>query len=413
MIDSLVHAPRVGLLKLFQAALNAVHGRHRVQQTLVHAPIDGPVALLAVGKAASAMAQGANAALGQQIVDALIVTKHGYRDELPWPVLEAGHPVPDARSLTAGTALIGFISRTPPRATVLVLLSGGASALVEELPAGVSLAALQGVTDWLLAHDFDISAINAVRKRLSCIKGGRLAARLAPWPVRVLAISDVPGNDPRAIGSGPLTADAAALSDALLHSLPESVQTLLQQAPPVPRADDPCFRNVHYEIIATLDDAKRAVVAQAQEWGAPVVLHEEALSGDAAATGQHLAQALASAPAGVLHVWGGETTVRLPPHPGRGGRNQQLALSAAIELQGHAGLWLLAAGTDGSDGPTEDAGALADGGTVARGAEEGMDAEACLAAADAGRFLEASGDLLQTGPTGTNVMDLVLGFRAH
>ncbi len=413
MNDLMVRDPRTGLLELLQVALTEVQGRRRVREALVRQPVEGPVAMLAFGKAACAMAQGARDVLSDRIVDGLIVTKAGYGEELPWPVHEAGHPVPDERSIAAGVALLEFISRIPEQTTVLVLLSGGASALIEVLPAGVSLAAWQGLTDWLLAHDVGIAEINAVRKRLSGIKGGRLAARLAPRPVRVLAISDVPGDDPRVIGSGPFTADAALESDASLPALPDDLRALLQHALPAPRPDDPCFQNVRFDVIATLADAKHAVAAQAKGWGVAVELHDEFLSGEAAATGARLAQVLRAAPPGVLHVWGGETTVHLPPHPGRGGRNQQLALSAALALQGSTGIWLLAAGTDGSDGPTDDAGALVDGGTVARGAVEGLKAETCLAAADAGRFLEASGDLLQTGPTGTNVMDLVLGFRTQ
>ncbi|MCK7580211.1 MAG: hypothetical protein MZV65_34185 [Chromatiales bacterium] len=141
------------------------------------------------------------------------------------------------------------------------------------------------------------------------------------------------------------------------------------------------------------------------------IAEPEFITGDAATVGARLAQGLRAAAPGTVRVWGGETTVTLPPRPGRGGRCQQLALAAALELNGSTGTWLLAAGTDGSDGPTEDAGALVDGGTIGRGELAGADAVAALGAADAGSFLEASGDLVQTGPTGTNVMDLMLGLR--
>jgi hydroxypyruvate reductase len=226
-----------------------------------------------------------------------------------------------------------------------------------------------------------------------------------------LTISDVPGDDPRAIASGPLTPESDARFDQSV--LPEFVRDLLAHAPPLPAPDDPCFRDLHYRIIATNQEAKQAAAQAAGQIGYRSVLEPEFVDGDAAAAGTRLARALLESPAGVVHVWGGESTVVLPPRPGRGGRNQTLALSAARTLRGHDNVFLLAIGTDGSDGPTEDAGALVDGGTIARGAAEGLDAERALAAADAGSFLEASGDLVHTGPTGTNVMDLMIGLRLY
>lgn len=405
----MVSDPRHDLLRIFESALAAVHGTVRVRERLARERFDTPVHLIAIGKAACAMAQGAREALGARIADAFVVTKHGYAESLPWPVIEAGHPLPDAASLAAGAALLAFVERLPPQAPVLVLLSGGASALVEQLPAGMDLEVLRALNAWLLASGLDIHAMNAVRKRLSLIKGGRLAQRLHPRPVLCLAISDVSGDDPRAIGSGPLTPEPGGVE---AERLPPFVRTLLDAAPPLPRADDPVFQCVRYEIVACNDDARQAACRAAEALGYRATLMPELLTGDAVATGERLGHALLDAVPGVLQVWGGETTVVLPPQPGRGGRCQTLALAAARQIAGHADLWLLAAGTDGSDGPGDDAGALVDGGTLARGANEGLDAGSALAAADAGAFLEASGDLIQTGPTGTNVMDLVLGWRA-
>jgi hydroxypyruvate reductase len=181
--------------------------------------------------------------------------------------------------------------------------------------------------------------------------------------------------------------------------------------PPAPAPDDVCFQKVTREIVATLDNAKSATVDAAKKLGYEAVIESAFVSGDAVETGTRLANKLLQFEPGTVHVWGGETTVTLPESPGRGGRNQSMALAAALMLQGHAGLWLLAAGTDGTDGPTDDAGALVDGGTIARGEQAGRDAKQSLARADAGNFLEASGDLLQTGPTGTNVMDIMLGLK--
>lgn len=386
------------------------NGRACVSEYLRKHPPAGAVYLIAFGKAACAMARGAQETLGNQIRDALIVTKRGGSEPLPWPVLEAGHPLPDDASLAAGAKLIEFAASIPPDAQVLVLLSGGASALVEVLPAGVGIEEWQDIHRWLLASGFDIHAMNAVRKRLSRIKGGQLAQWLYPRRVLCLAISDVPGDAPRSIGSGPLTADEAGVLPDLAGA-PESLRVALAKAPPLPKADDSCFRNIEFNIIATLATAKQAAAEAARKLGYLVNVRPEFIEGDAIETGARLGRELLESPPGVVHVWGGETTIRLPLRPGRGGRNQSLALSAALALQNHKNAWLLAAGTDGTDGPTEDAGALVDGETIARGELQGPMAREALARADAGTFLEESGDLIQTGPTGTNVMDLILGLR--
>lgn len=404
--------PRQALLRICQSAIAAANGRQRVRTYLQKHPVAAPVYLISIGKAACAMAQGAHEILGSNIVDALVVTKQGHAEALPWPVLEAGHPLPDEQSLVAGQRLIELAAAIPPDATVLVLLSGGASALVEALPDGMQLAQLRALNDWLLASGLDIVAMNRIRKRLSRIKGGRLARLLSPRPVLCLAISDVPGDDPRAIGSGPLVFDASLQAAPDTSGVPPAVAELLRSSPAAPAADDVCFRSVQFEIIARLDDARRAAAEAARQLGYRVTLHPEFIDGDALVVGARLAQVLLTAPAGEVQVWGGETTIQLPPQPGRGGRNQSLALSAALALRGQEHAWFLSVGTDGTDGPTTDAGALVDGGTIARGEAEAISARQALVSADAGNFLEASGDLIQTGPTGTNVMDLMLGLRA-
>jgi hydroxypyruvate reductase len=404
--------PRRVLLECFQAALAAVNGERVVHDWLAQHPLSGNIALIAVGKAACAMARGAHRALDKGIADALIITKHGYAESLPWPVHESGHPLPDAASLDAGERLRSFISAASTKTTVLVLISGGASALLEELPEGMALGDLQAVNQWLLGSGLDIHAMNAIRKRLSCIKGGRLAQLLAPRKVICLAISDVPGDDPRAIGSGPLVADARLHEPFDDSSLPEFLRALLLTAPPAPQPGDPCFNNVRFEIVASVSMACEAAAQTVRAQGFEPVVHASLLAGEAAMTGRQCAHVLSRSKPGLVHIWSGEATVVLPANPGRGGRCQQLALAAAQELDGQKNAWLLAAASDGSDGPTEEAGALVDGETIARGHDEGFDAAQSLAAADAGHFLEASGDLVQTGPTGTNVMDLVIGFRS-
>jgi glycerate 2-kinase len=403
---------RKNLLAIFQAALARVAGRACVRRYLEQHRQPGPVYLIAIGKAAAAMASGAVDALGSSIADGIAITKHGHAESLPWPCLTAGHPFPDETSLEAGAVLLRFTARIPVNAQVLVLLSGGASALVEQLPAGVTLAQLRALNDWLYSAGLDIHACNYVRKRLSLIKGGRLAQRLAPRPVRCLIISDVPGDDPATVGSGPLTPDASAgYEPPALSAAPDFVRALLKQSPPLPPAGDTSFQHIETVIVATLDDAKQAAAEAARAKGYAAVIEPEFISGDTLTAGRELAEHVLAADTGAVHIWGGETQVMLPAQPGRGGRSQSLALAAALALRDHADVLFLAAGTDGTDGPGEDAGALVDGATVRRGTDQGLDAEQALARADAGTFLEASGDLLRTGPTGTNVMDLMLGLR--
>lgn len=395
------------MLSCYTAALAAVDGRAVVAARLRGESSAKPVWVIAVGKAAEAMALGARDALGAAIADAFIVTRTP-SGPLPWPVRAGGHPLPDAASLLAGRELIAFVARAPADADVLVLLSGGASALIEHLPDGITLDDLRRVNEWLLASGLDIGAMNRLRRRLSLLKGGRLADLLAPRTVRCLAISDVPGDDVRWIGSGPLT--PIGLDEELPPGLPAFIGEFLQRSPAVAPVREN-GRSVRVEIVAGNREARQAAAKCAETQGIRARVEPALITGDAAEAGRRLAQALLESPRGVMQVWGGETTVRLPARPGRGGRAQHLALSAALTLAGHDGVYLLAAGTDGSDGPGEDAGALVDGETLTRGELHAGRAVEALARADAGTFLEASGDLIQTGPTGTNVMDLILGLR--
>ena len=392
---------RRALRRILDAALAAVNGRRAVARTLAATPNEGPVHVVAIGKAAGAMLAGAGET--RQVERGLLITKQGHApdDARRWPgveVIESGHPVPDGDSLRAGRALLDFLARTPPGARLLFLISGGASSLVEVLPDHLSLKDLQKANDWLLGSGLDIQAMNAVRRRLSRIKGGQLRRFLDDRPTRCLLISDVPGDDPAVIGSGLLVAP----STETLPALPGWLSELIREPGMTDVAD------VTVEVIACNADARSAARDEARRLGYPVVLHDEAITGDALAATQRL---LAEACSGVT-IWGGETTLDLPTHPGRGGRNQSMALAAARSIDGRPGTWFLAAGTDGTDGPTDDAGALVDGETVNRGKEAGLDAADCLERADAGRFLAASGDLIRTGPTGTNVMDLYLVLNA-
>lgn len=338
----------------------------------------------AVGKAALAMARGAHDALGGAIERTLIITRDADTDGMPAgaavELLLGAHPLPDARSLAAGARLLAWVDELPPAAQPLFLISGGASSLVEVLRPGVTPQDLEALNRQGLSQDIAIGELNARRIALSALKGGRLAARLNGRRARALFISDVPQDDPAVIGSG-----------------------LMGPAPGA--ADD-----VQRTIIASIERAVAGVAARAVEYGLTVQPAARRFDGPAARLAARFAHELSLA-AAQLCVWGGESTVSLPAEPGRGGRNQHLALAAARLIAGHAELMLLAAGTDGSDGVTEDAGALVDADTCARLALAQLDADECLRRADSARALAASGDLIHTGPTGTNVGDLVIGLK--
>jgi hydroxypyruvate reductase len=402
-------APRAALSTIFRAAVAAVGGRQRVHDALLTDPPAGSVSLVAIGKAACAMAEGAVDVLGAGLIDGLVVAKPGYGTPLParLELIEAGHPLPDAGSLVAGRRLLAFLDACPADHLLLFLISGGASSLVEVLPQGVGLDDLQRANAWLLGSGLSIDAMNRVRGDLSAVKAGRLGAALGGRSVRALMISDVPEDDPTVIGSGLLS---PAAQRAPLPALPDWLQSLVARAPPAPGPAHPGLAGVRVEIVAALADAKAAAAASAAAQGLAVHVVEPFLDGEARAAGERVARALIAGPAG-LTVWGGETTVRLPARPGRGGRNQTVAVAAALALAGRPNCALLAAGTDGSDGPTLDAGGIVDGGTVARGHAAGLSPLEALERADTGPFLAAAGDLVRTGPTGTNVMDLVLGLK--
>lgn len=346
------------------------------------------------------MALGARDALGAAVADGLVVTGHGMAEGSPFPAHLAGHPLPDAGSLAAGEAVRRFCADLPVEADVLVLLSGGASAMLEWPVDGVDLARLRQINTWLLASGLPIAAMNAVRIRLSRLKGGGLRSLLGTRAVLQLLISDVPGDDPAVIGSGLLLATDLVLPVALPDGLLSGV------LPPASYSILP----TETRLVARNADLLEALESLAVQAGYPVHRPDSALSGEAWQAGESCAQTLREGPPGVT-LWGGETTVVLPAQPGRGGRNQHLALAAATRLAGCENVLLLAAGTDGIDGNSADAGALVDGGTLKRAGHAGFDAEQARIRADSGAFLAASGDLVHTGPTGTNVMDIVIGLK--
>ena len=405
-------------LDLYRHALEAVEGDQVVMRALRSDRGTDPVAVISIGKAACAMASGALRHLGDRVESGLIITRHGYvsgfhDDRLT--VLTAGHPVPDAASLAAGKALLKQIDELPFDREILFLLSGGTSSLVEVLPPTVDLDTLARTNDWLLASGLDIHDMNRVRSALSEIKAGRLIPRLAGRPTRALLMSDVPGDEPASIGSGLLIPPREAPGD--LPEVPGWLAELVRHRSPAPAGAEIGQPDVAIRVVARNRDALEAAAGRAAQAGYRVTVHDQLLTGNPEAACSRILAALgACAEAGAddfrptVHLWGGEVTPSLPPVPGRGGRCQHLALMLAARVSGRPGVVVLCAGTDGSDGPGGDAGALIDGETLTRGRYEGEDPERCLREADSGRFLEAAGDLISTGPTGANVMDVVIGL---
>jgi glycerate 2-kinase len=389
-------------------ALAAVDGRRCMREALARPAEAAETRVLAVGKAASAMTLGALDALGSNLTRALVISRAGHFDtELTRhrvvTCMTGGHPLPDAGSLAAGRAALDFARDVPAGCRVLLLVSGGASSLLEVPRTGVTLADLARVNAWALASGLPIDKVNALRRALSAVKGGRLLQYLRHAAPEGYALSDVPGDDPAVIGSGLLAATAVA--EPLPTGLPDWLQGLVAAGAAAPTATTGC----PVRVVGRLDDALDAAADAAAKAGLDVVRHPERLAGDASAAAAEFCARVLARPAG-LHVAGGETTVRLPAVTGRGGRNQHFALAAAQCLRGRPDLLLLAVGTDGTDGNTEDAGALVDGETLLRAAVAGLDPAAHLGRADSGTLLAATGDLVHTGPTGTNVGDLVLAL---
>ena len=360
------------LRQIWWAGVHAVRGDTSVARSLADHPIPRPDMILAVGKAAVAMAKPAFDLFGP--VPTLAVTKHGHSEPaLGFEVLESSHPVPDASSLAAGARLLAVVEAARPDAHLLLLVSGGASALAEAPRPGVTLTDIAALNRTLLASGQDIGTMNATRTLYSRIKGGGLVAGFAGSRVTVLAVSDTQGDLIETIGSG------------IGLGLPRP------------------GLQVETRIVASNTVARTAAASKARALGLHVHASSETLYDDVAVAADLIARALPASPG--LTIWGGEPTVVLPPDPGSGGRNQALALHMAQAIRGRADLSILVAGTDGSDGPTAAAGGLVDGQTWQDGADD------FLMRADSGSFLKTRQALFTTGPTGTNVMDLALALR--
>jgi glycerate-2-kinase len=376
---------------------------------------------IAAGKAAHAMARGWHARAGAPRVGLIVAREPGLAPP-GWQARVGAHPLPTLASAEAGAHALEVAARATPDETLVVLLSGGASALLTAPLAGLALEELRSVTDLLLRSGAEIGELNCVRKHLNAVSGGRLAAASPAREIVVLALSDVLGDDLATIGSGPCAADPTTFGDAIAilerrrvwDAAPLAVREHLVRGARGALAEslkpgDPRLARVHARVIASNATALAAVIAAGRDRGLDVVVASDALRGEARTLGHQLARrALALRGArDALLVAGGEPSV-VVRGAGRGGRCQELALAAALALAGEQGVTLLAAGTDGSDGPTDAAGAFADGASVARGAAAGAEAENALRDNDAHGFFAREGGLLRTGPTGTNALDLVL-----
>ncbi|MBM3794918.1 MAG: glycerate kinase [Acidobacteria bacterium] len=384
--------------------------------------------ILGAGKASAAMARAAEDVVGaRRIAGGLVLTKYGHGLALKRVrVHECGHPVPDESGVAGAQQLVEMARAAGERDLVILLISGGASALTPCPVEPITLAEKQQTTKLLLACGANIHEINTLRKHLSALKGGHLARHAAPATLITLMLSDVIGDPMDVIGSGPTVPDPSTFAAArailtkydLTARLPESVAERLAEnadAEETPKPGDPAFARAQNLIVGSNRLAVDAAAAEAKRRGyRPLVLStfiegetREIARMHAAIAREVLAtQRPVRTPACILS--GGETTVKLCSANGLGGRNQEFVLAAAIDLAGVDGVTVLSAGTDGTDGPTDAAGAIADGRTVERAAKLGLAAQAMLAANDSYHFFDPLGDLLRTGPTRTNVNDVRL-----
>ena len=386
--------------------------------------------MIAVGKAAPFMADTFANIAGDRIRDGIVIGTHlpiALPAQLEW--MPSSHPLPDARSVAAGRRALEVAQRTDPGDTLVVLLSGGASALMA-VPAGnLTLDDKRTAVNALLKGGADITALNTIRKHLSAVKGGRLAAAAA-GPTVCLAISDVVGDDLSVIGSGPTVPDPSTFQAAWDYIDRFGVEALLTQAakdylraglegeiPETPKAGDPRFERSVTRVIGGRFNAMHGAAETARSLGYDVVLSEDPICGDARTMGPIVLERARALAAGrkrpVAVIASGETTVKVVGS-GKGGRNQEMALSVAKALSNEsADIALGSVGTDGIDGPTDAAGAYADTTTIARSRQQSLDADASLADNNSYAFFQKIDDLIVTGPSTTNVGDLqIVLFRS-
>ena len=389
--------------------------------------------LVGAGKAGRAMGEAALSALGKRVAGGVIAVPRGAEGASGTVRFAVGgHPVPDIFSLAAAREILSLLERAGKGDLVVALVSGGGSAMLSAPAAGVTMEEKAETFRLLLRAGADIASFNTVRKHLSEVKGGLLARAAQPATVWALLLSDVPGDDPSVIASGPFSPDPTTFADAIgvlerygvYYAVPSPVRRRLVEGaagglPETPKPDDPAFLGTTTALVGTnrtaMDAAALRMARERDAGPAAIVLLPGFLHGEARECARSFCARLRKATEAlspghaVVMIAGGETTVNVRGS-GKGGRNQEFSLASAVELAGGEAMAVLAAGTDGVDGPTDAAGAYADGTTVARASSLGLDPGAHLEDNDAYPFFERLGDLLVTGPTGTNVADLAIGW---
>ncbi|AZO17197.1 glycerate kinase [Mesorhizobium sp. M2A.F.Ca.ET.043.05.1.1] len=410
--------PKTFLTSIFNAAVAAADPEKTIRNHLP-AKAKGRTIVIGAGKGSAQMA-AAFEKVWDGPVDGLVVTRYGYGARCERiEIIEAAHPVPDAAGLEASRRLLEKMRGLTSDDLVVALISGGGSALLPSPAPGLTLADEIAVNEALLASGAPIAAMNTIRKHVSTIKGGRLAAAAHPARVVSLVVSDIPGDNPALVASGPTVPDTGSRQDALASiaaygmKLPASVMAHINSPDAdAPRPDDPRFAGNEVHLTASAGVSLEAAAAEAKRQGIVAVILSDAIEGEAREVGGvHAAIAREVATRNrpfakpVLILSGGETTVTLRAK-GKGGRNSEFLLAFAIGIDGVDGIHAIAADTDGIDGSENNAGAFADGSTVARMRAAGVDAKAMLAGNNAWTAFNAVGDLFVPGPTGTNVNDL-------
>ena len=389
------------------------------------------VFVIGAGKAGAPMVRAVEATLGDRVQNGIVVVKTGHGGPTHTVTLvEAEHPRPNQAGVDAGNRILALAESAQEDDLVIAVLSGGGSALLVAPAQGLTLQDIQKMTDALLASGATINEVNCLRKHVSAVKGGQLAREVAPATLVTLALSDVIGSPLDVIASGPTVPDQTTWEDAwaivkrfdLETSLPQPIVARLQaglsgELADTPKPDDPVFRTSQTVVVADNRVAAQAAARRAEELGYHSMLLTTYLEGEASEVarvavglGREIEAFDSPIAAPACLILGGETTVTLGDNPGMGGRNQELALAAGIALHGDDRIVVASLATDGTDGPTDSAGGIGDGATVERGRQAGLEAEEYLRAHNAYPFLEAAGDLLVTGPTQTNVNDIVFVF---
>jgi hydroxypyruvate reductase len=418
--------PRVLLKSLFDAAVAAADPELVIRANLPATP-KGRTIVIGAGKGSAQMAAAFERAWAERHegedapIEGIVVTRYGYGAPCKTiEIIEASHPVPDDAGLAASKRLFDAVSNLTEDDLVVALISGGGSALLPSPPEGLTLADEIAVNKALLASGAPISAMNAVRKHLSTIKGGRLAAHAHPAKVFSLVVSDIPGDNPAFVASGPTVPDATSRDDALKIieryklELPDAVLAHIKsEKAHAPKPDDKIFGDNEVRVIASAAVSLEAAVKEAERHGVEAVILSDSMEGEAREVA-HVHAAIAREVADrdrpfkkpIVLLSGGETTVTIRTKGGKGGRNSEFLLAFALDIDGYGNIHALAADTDGIDGSEDNAGAFADGTTVSRLQKAGEDGAARLNANDAWSAFDAIGDLFMPGPTGTNVNDL-------